>query len=188
MTHIAFSSSPNPGRPQPASDSSRRWTGPLAKKKFIEWGALGVSLAVAYTAAGVGGWLTSKSLATWYPGLAKPSWNPPDWVFGPVWTLLYTMMAIAAWLVWRSRRSQPVRLPLGLYAVQLVLNVLWSALFFALQSPGAAVGEILVLWLAIAATLLAFLRVDRMAGILIAPYWAWVSFATILNFAIWRLN
>ena len=132
--------------------------------------------------------ITGMEMVLSYPGLAKPSWNPPDWVFGPVWTLLYAMMAIAAWLVWRSRRLQPVRLPLGLYAAQLVLNVLWSALFFAAQSPAQPVARSSCCGWRSQPPSFPFSRVNHAAGILIAPYWAWVSFATFLNFAIWRLN
>ncbi len=149
---------------------------------------LAISLALSFAAAGTGALLTNKSLSAWYPGLTKPSWNPPDWVFGPVWTLLYIMMAVAAWLVWRSRAAPPVALPLALYTMQLTLNVMWSGLFFGLRMPGAAFAEIILLWLAILATILSFWRVDRVAAMLLVPYLAWVSFASMLNFAIWDLN
>ncbi len=144
-----------------------------------------VSLAVCFAAAGIGGWLTSRSLETWYPTLVKPSWNPPDWVFGPVWTALYAMMAVAAWLVWRRRAGS---WPLLLFGMQLALNVVWSGLFFACQSPGAAAVEVWVLWGAIIATLIAFWRFSRVAGALLVPYLLWVSFAAVLNFALWKLN
>lgn len=124
----------------------------------------------------------------WYASLRKPSWNPPGWLFGPVWSALYTMMAVAAWLVWRQGRFAAQRRPLGLFLAQLALNALWTPLFFGLHQPGVAFAEILLLWLAIAWTLAAFWRVHRVAAWLLAPYLAWVSFAALLNFTLWRLN
>jgi translocator protein len=124
----------------------------------------------------------------WYAGLKKPSWNPPGWIFGPVWTGLYTMMAVAAWLVWSRGGFKAMRRPLGLFLLQLLFNALWSWLFFGRHQPALAFGDILLLWLAIAATLAAFRRVSRAAAWLLAPYLAWVSFAAAMNFALWRLN
>jgi len=124
----------------------------------------------------------------WYAGLNKPSWNPPGWVFGPVWSALYTMMAVAAWLVWQRGGVVAQRRALTWFAVQLALNAAWTPLFFGLHLPAVAFGEILLLCAAIAATLLAFSRVNRLAAWLLAPYLAWVSFAAVLNFMIWRLN
>ncbi len=124
----------------------------------------------------------------WYASLNKPAWNPPSWLFGPVWTALYLMMAIAAWLVWRRGGFRANRQPLGWFLAQLGLNAAWSPLFFGLQWPGVAFAEILLLWCAIAGTLVSFLRVNRVAGGLLAPYLAWVSFAAVLNFALWRMN
>lgn len=121
----------------------------------------------------------------WYASLNKPSWNPPAWIFGPVWTMLYTMMAVAAWLVWRRGGGQR---PLGLYCVHLVLNATWSPLFFGLKMPGAAFAEILLLLASIVATALTFRRVSRAAAWLFVPYIAWVAFASFLNFTLWRLN
>jgi len=121
----------------------------------------------------------------WYASLAKPAWNPPGWIFGPVWTTLYLMMAVAAWLVWRR---DGWRRTMGLYAVQLVLNAAWTPTFFGAQQIGWALVVILALWLAILATLLAFLRVRKAAGWLLAPYLAWVTFAAFLNFTLWRMN
>jgi len=148
---------------------------------------LGLFYLVCFLAAGLGSLFTMVSLGGWYPALVKPSWNPPSWLFGPVWTVLYAMMAVAGWLVWR-RGGPGGRTALQLFAVQLVLNVGWSAVFFGLQLPGLAFAEILVLWVAIAATLRTSWRVSRAAGILLVPYLLWVSFAAVLNFAIWRLN
>lgn len=148
-----------------------------------------ISVAVALAAGGVGALATIPSIPTWYAGLAKPSFNPPNAVFGPVWTTLYVLMALAAWRVWRSgvsdRRAGPA---LALYAAQLGLNVAWSVIFFGLHKPGLALGEVALLLAAILATAAAFWRLDRLAGLLMAPYVAWVAFASALNFAIWRLN
>ncbi len=188
MTHALFFSSPKRPPPEPIRALSDELLGDQRGSPLGEAVGLAISLALSFAAAGIGALLTNQSLGTWYPGLTKPSWNPPDWVFGPVWTLLYIMMAVAAWLVWRSRDSRPVALPLGLYAVQLTLNVLWSGIFFGLQMPGAAFIEVVVLWLTILATILAFWRVERVAAGLLVPYLAWVSFASALNFAIWYLN
>ena len=145
-------------------------------------------VVITYAVAGISSAFTVREIAGWYAGLAKPSFTPPNWIFGPVWTLLYTLMAVAAWRVWRvAPDGGGARVP-QLYWVQLVLNFLWSILFFAAHRVGLAVGEIALLWLAIAATMIAFFRVDRWAGALFVPYLAWVSFAAVLNVAIWRLN
>jgi tryptophan-rich sensory protein len=128
------------------------------------------------------------STAGWYAGLAKPPWNPPPWVFAPVWTTLYIMMAAAAWLVWREGGWVMQGRPLGLFLLQWVLNALWTPIFFAMHRTGLAFVEIAVLWLVLAATLASFWRVRAAAGALLLPYLAWVSFAAALNFAIWRLN
>lgn len=147
-----------------------------------------VAIAICFTAAGLGGMVTTPQIPGWYATLAKPTWNPPAWIFGPVWSLLYLMMAVAAWLVWRQAGIARAKLPLGLFAVQLMLNSLWSVLFFGFHSPGAAAVEILLLWAAILATLITFWQWSKLAGWLLVPYLAWVSFATVLNVTIWRLN
>jgi tryptophan-rich sensory protein len=147
-----------------------------------------VFLTVCFAAAGIGGAVTTPKIGTWYATLAKPSWNPPNWIFGPVWSALYCCMAIAAWSVWRQDGFSGAKVPLALFAVQLVLNILWSCIFFGLEKPGIALGEVLLLWAAIAATMVTFWRISRIAGILFVPYLAWVSFASFLNFVIWRLN
>ena len=145
-------------------------------------------LAVCFASAGLGAAATSTSVGGWYQTLTKPSWNPPDWLFGPVWTALYFMMAVAAWLVWRGHGWSAARTALNWFVLQLALNVLWSFLFFGLQRPGLAFAEILVLWLSIAATCLAFQAKSRTAALLLVPYLAWTSFAVILNLTLWRLN
>jgi len=124
----------------------------------------------------------------WYAGLAKPSWNPPNNWFAPVWIALYAMMAVAAARVWRLKGFRGAGVALGLFLIQLALNASWSFLFFGLHRPGWALLDIVLLWLAIAATILEFRRHDRFAAGLLLPYLAWVSFATALNVAIWRLN
>ena len=150
--------------------------------------ALFVSLAACFGAGAIGGLLTADAVETWYQTLVKPTWTPPSWLFGPVWSALYLMMAVSAWLVWRRLPGRLNRVPLTFFAVQLVLNVLWSGLFFGLRLPGAAAIEIVALWLAVVATAIVFWRVSAVAGWLFVPYILWVSFATALNFAIWWLN
>jgi tryptophan-rich sensory protein len=159
-----------------------------ARSAFTQAAALAVFLLVCFGTAAVGAWLTSRSVATWYQGLAKPGWTPPDWVFGPVWSCLYLAMAVAGWLVWRQRTWSVVRVAIGLFGVQLLLNAAWSGLFFALRSPAIAFCEIVILWAAIAATTRAFWRISPAAGWLFVPYLSWSSFAAALNFAIWRMN
>jgi len=149
--------------------------------------ALAICLGICFSAAGIGSLFTNTSVTTWYAMLIKPQWTPPNWVFGPVWSTLYAMMAVAAWLVWRQGRSETQH-ALRFFAVQLTLNVLWSALFFGLRMPGLAFAEIIFLWLAIGATTLTFGRTSTAAALLFVPYFAWVGFAAILNFTIWRLN
>ena len=124
----------------------------------------------------------------WYAGLAKPAWNPPSWVFGPAWTLLYILMATAAWLVWREGGWKVQGRALGLFLGQWLLNTLWTPLFFGLHQMGLAFAEIVLLWIMIALTTQAFWKVKRSAGLLMLPYLAWVSFAAVLNFTLWRMN
>ncbi len=137
---------------------------------------------------GIAGALTAVSVGGWYQDLDKPAFNPPDWVFAPVWAALYLLMAVSAWRVWRRRQHPGRRRALTLFALQLALNLAWSGLFFGLQAVGAALVEIVALWLAIVATGVAFMRIDRAAAWLLVPYAAWVAFAAVLNAAIWRLN
>ncbi len=129
---------------------------------------------------------TEPNIAGWYSALAKPNFNPPNFVFAPVWTALYVMMAVAAWRAWRVVGVMSVALML--YFLQLTFNFAWSLIFFAEHLIDAALIDIVALWLAIAATAIAFFRADRLAGLLMLPYLAWVSFAGLLNFEIWRLN
>lgn len=149
------------------------------------WLGLAGWLLVSFGAASMGALFMPDA---WYARLNKPTWNPPAWVFGPVWGTLYTMMSVSAWLVWQRGGFAAKRVELGLYFVQLALNAGWTPLFFGLHRPGFAFGEILFLWVAIAVTMAAFLRVSRLAGWLLMPYLAWMNFAAVLNFTIWRLN
>jgi translocator protein len=145
-------------------------------------------LLVSFAAAGLGSIVTATSVGGWCQQLARPSWNPPDWVFGPVWTTLFAMMAVAAWLIWRQAGLRQAAMPLGLFMAQLALNVLWSVLFFGLRRPDLAAFEVVLLWLAIAATIAAFWPRSKPAAFLMAPYLTWVTFAAALNFVIARLN
>ena len=158
------------------------------KSQFNPWLGLAAFVVLTFAAAALGALFTSLSVGTWYTTLRRPSWTPPDWVFGPVWSVLYLSMAVAAWLVWRQHGLASAAWPLGLFAVQIALNVVWSALFFALRNPGAALFEIIFLWCAILATALSFWRISVPAGWLLVPYLAWVTYAAALNFAFWRMN
>ncbi len=140
-------------------------------------------------ASSIGSFATVRAIPVWYKGLVKPSFNPPTWLFGPAWTVLYLMMAVAAWLVWKQGLGvSGVKLALAVFLVQLALNCLWSIFFFGLRSPLAGLVDIAVLWLAILATNVLFFRVSVAAGVLLLPYIGWVTFAAILNAAILRLN
>ena len=150
---------------------------------------LAVSVAAVLAVSVIGGLVTAGSIEGWYRALAKPSFNPPDWLFGPVWTALYLMMAWAAWRIWRTAGlAGRGRTALLLYAAQLALNLGWTLLFFGAQQVGWALAELIVLFIAILATAWAFARIDRLAAWLLVPYAAWVVFAGLLNAAILQLN
>jgi len=138
-------------------------------------------------AGALGSFATTPQIPTWYAALEKPAWNPPSWVFAPVWTTLYVMMGLAGWLVWRAVGTARDHVFLWFW-VQLVLNTAWSFLFFGLERPGWAFAEIVLLWLAIGATVWAFRTRSRVSVLLLLPYLGWVTFAACLNFTIWRLN
>lgn len=150
--------------------------------------ALTVLVGICLLVGALGAGVTATSVDTWYVGIAKPSFNPPNAVFGPVWTALYLLMAVAAWRIWRRADSDIARGPLTLFALQLALNLGWSVAFFGLRDIGFAVGVILALDLAVLATILLFRRIDGPAALLLVPYLAWIAFATVLTIAIWRLN
>jgi tryptophan-rich sensory protein len=150
--------------------------------------ALAGFLLATFAAAAIGSTATFRSVKTWYPQLTKPEWTPPSAWFAPVWTILYIAMAIAAWRVWRKLSGPPAAAVLRRYGAQLALNAFWSVLFFGLRRPDLALVDIVGLWLLLILALFRFWRVDRIAGALWAPYLAWVTFASALNTAIWRLN
>lgn len=144
-------------------------------------------LAVCFLVAAVGA-SASLQAGTFYTELARPDWAPPAKVFGPVWTVLYAMMAVAAWLVWMRRHASGARIALALFALQLIANALWSWLFFGWKLGALSFLDIALLWALIVATLVLFWRIRLLAGLLLLPYLAWVSFALVLNYAIWQLN
>ncbi|MFH7016562.1 TspO/MBR family protein [Flavobacterium sp. FlaQc-47] len=148
--------------------------------------ALVICLMVGYSASTV----TRPSVESWYPTLIKPAFNPPNWIFMPMWTLLYILMAVAAGLVWDKIKEQneEVKKALGFFLIQLTLNAIWSYLFFGLKNPMLALIEIALLWLMIYETYLKFMKINKTAGYLLIPYMAWVAFAAILNASIWWLN
>ena len=156
-------------------------SGPLQAIGLVGW------LLVAFAAAAVGGF-ASAGAGEFYRELVRPSWAPPGWLFGPVWSVLYLLMGVAAWLVWRARGFTGARSALLLFVVQLAANALWTWLFFVLRQGGLAFAEILVLWALILVTMGLFWRVSRAAATLLLPYLAWVSFASVLTLATWRLN
>jgi len=146
---------------------------------LVVW--VGLCFAVAFLAS-------RYQPGIWYQGLIKPAWTPPNWLFGPVWSLLYLMMGIAAWLVWKQNGLSAAALPLGFFILQLVLNGLWSWLFFGKHLIGTAFLDIVLLWIAILVTMILFWNRQPLAGILFLPYLLWVSYPSTLNFALWRMN
>lgn len=144
-------------------------------------------LFATFVTGGIGA-IASVSAASFYGQLSQPSWAPPAWLFGPVWTALYILMGIAAWLVWRKYGFRGASTALKLFVAQLFVNALWTWLFFVWRHGALSLAEIAVLWLLIAATILAFWRLHRLAALLLVPYLAWVSFATALTASLWRLN
>ncbi len=154
----------------------------------MNWLATSASIALALTAGAVGSVFTARSIRNWYPGLAKPPWNPPSWVFGPVWTVLYVLMGVSAALVWSQPESMVRTAALAVYAVQLALNALWSYLFFGLRRPMTGFVGLVALWIGVVATAVLSWRVSSWAGWLLVPYVAWVSFAGVLNYRVAELN
>jgi benzodiazapine receptor len=157
----------------------------MKRSRLRNISGLVISLVLVAAAAAFGGRFAPTA---WYQEIAKPPWTPPAWIFGPVWTALYIMMGVAAWLVWRKRETPGAVVALGVYVVQLVLNGLWSWIFFYLHRIGLALADLIVLWVLIVVTCVLFWRVRRAAGVLLLPYIVWVTFAGFLNQAIWALN
>lgn len=159
-----------------------------------DWLKLVVAVVGSELAGIIGSVFTVSSIPTWYATIVRPELSPPNWIFGPVWTTLYGLMGVAAFLVWSSYaeasedKKKGIKIALALFGIQLVLNTLWSVIFFGLQNPGAALIEILVLWLAIITTIVTFSKISKPAAWLLVPYIAWVSFAAYLNYSIWALN
>lgn len=148
-----------------------------------------VSIVASLVAGVIGSIFTRIAISTWYTTLTKPPFTPPNWIFAPVWTILYIMMGVAAFLVWRKGlENRRVSTALILFLIQLVLNVFWSAAFFGLESPVYGLIVISVLWVAILITIVLFFRISKVSSILMWPYLVWVSFATVLNSSIWLLN
>lgn len=155
----------------------------------MQWWKLIITIILSELAGGIGAIFTQQSVSSWYSALNKPAFAPPNYLFAPVWTLLYLLMGIAVWLVWRKGlMTKEAKIAFGLFWFQLVLNALWSYLFFGLQNPLAGLVEIIFLWGAILATIIYFFKISTTAGALMVPYLAWVTFAALLNFFIWRLN
>lgn len=146
-----------------------------------------VAIGICQAAGLVGSLYTADAIPTWYATLVKPDWQPPNWLFGPVWLTLYTLMGIALYLVWTGKAKNRDS-ALAIFAIQLVLNAVWSIIFFGQQNPQSAFVEILVLWLAIATSIWQFSKINKRAAWLLVPYILWVSFAAVLNYSIWQLN
>lgn len=154
----------------------------------INWGKLGLAIGITEGSGIVGSIFTTPEIKTWYPTLVKPSFNPPNYLFGPVWTILFVLMGIALYLMWQVKNGKNKDEALKIFWLQLGLNVAWSLFFFGLHNPFLAFIDILGLWLAIFVSIKKFIRVSSTAAYLLLPYLAWVSFAALLNFAIVRLN
>jgi tryptophan-rich sensory protein len=158
----------------------------------FDWLKLAIAIVISECAGVIGSIFTITAIPTWYATLAKPSFNPPSWLFAPVWTTLYVLMGVAAFLIWRKDKAATAganrNAALTLFALQLALNALWSILFFGMHSPLFGLIGIIALWVAIAWTIMAFYKISHSAAWLLAPYLLWVSFAFCLNFAIWKLN
>lgn len=184
---FATASKKSLGSPSVASyGGSGRARRPRSGELIIsDWLVLGGFLAACFLAATSGAYFRPGA---WYRGLNKPSWNPPDWLFPPAWTLLYILIAVSGWLLWREAGFAGAPFAFAAYVVQLVLNALWSALFFGLRRIDLGFVDAVAMWLAIAVTISLFAPISPLAALLLVPYLAWVSFATLLNLAIWRRN
>lgn len=154
-----------------------------------KWIKLAISITAPLAVGTVSGFFTTPEIDTWYQTIKKPSWQPPNWLFGPVWTTLYLMMGVALWLVWTAKAEASKKgMAVTLWIIQLVLNFFWSFVFFKRHQIDWALGEILVLWLFIVLTIFAFARIRTAAAWLLVPYVSWVTFATVLTYTIYKLN
>ncbi|MCC6563943.1 tryptophan-rich sensory protein [Candidatus Uhrbacteria bacterium] len=150
---------------------------------------LALSIGVCLFAGIFGSIFTASEVPTWFATLVKPTWSPPAWVFGPVWTTLYVLMGVSAWMIWQKGwKRKDVKMALRVFAAQLVLNALWSLIFFGWHQLGWAFLEVVLLWVMILVTIVSFAKISRPAAWLLAPYLAWVTLASVLNFTIWQLN
>jgi len=153
--------------------------------KKINWLKLMFSLLICQVAGGIGSIFTMPAISTWYATLQKPAFNPPNWIFGPVWTLLFLLMGIALYLVWQKPNNKKA---LIIFSVQLILNIAWSFAFFYLQNPLAGLIEIFILWIFILLTIVYFFKISKVAAYILIPYILWVSFAAVLNYFLYILN
>ena len=157
--------------------------------KINDWKLLLISIFICQLAGIIGSIFTISSVTTWYLTLNKPLFNPPNWIFGPVWTILYTLMGISLYLIWKQGwKDKKVKFALMVFFIHLSLNSFWSILFFGLKILGLAFAEILLLWLLISYLIFLFAKINKLAGYLLIPYLVWVTFASILNFSVWTLN
>jgi benzodiazapine receptor len=159
-----------------------------SRKSKRRWVPLVLFVGSCLLVGGLGGYVTAPAIEGWYAGIQKPAWTPPDAVFGPVWSALYICMGVAGWLVWRGPVRPARSRALAIWGAQLLLNFIWTPLFFGLRSPALASADILLLWALIGAFILSARRLSPPAVVLFLPYWIWVSYATALTVAIWRLN
>ena len=160
----------------------------MPKKKINYW-KLGLSILVCLLAGFIGSFFTISSVSTWYTTLNKPFFNPPSWLFGPIWTILYILMGVSLYLIWEKRiKSEESKTAVLIFGVQLFLNLMWSIIFFAVQSPFYAFIEIILLWITIVITMIYFYKISKPATYLLIPYILWVTFAALLNFSIYYLN
>ena len=171
------------------ANAKRVWRRKPGTERIFMIGKLIVCIVICQLAGVIGVFFNGSAISTWYPSLNKPPFNPSSWVFAPVWTTLYVMMAVALFLVIRHGMTQKnIRLAAGVFLGQLVLNALWSFFFFYLRNPLAGLVEIAILWIVLLLNIVLFYRIKPWAGGLMIPYFAWVSFAAVLNFELWRLN
>ena len=157
--------------------------------KIKNIGQILLAVVICELAGMVGAIFTTPSIPTWYAGIVKPTFSPPNWIFAPVWTILFALMGIAAYLVYeKGTDKKAIKVALSIFAIQLILNTLWSIIFFGMHNPGIAFIEIIFLWIAILLTIIAFFKISKPAAYLLIPYILWVSFASFLNLSIWQLN
>ncbi|MCX8015779.1 MAG: tryptophan-rich sensory protein [Patescibacteria group bacterium] len=155
-------------------------------KKYIL--PLFISFLLVFLTTSIGSYFTTPNIVSWYQYLKKPSFAPPNWLFGPAWILFYFLMAVAAFLVWRERENKNIKSALSIYLIHLIFNALWSIIFFGLKNFGFAFFEIVILWILILLTIIKFYKIKPLAAFLLIPYILWVTFASILNLAVWMLN